>query len=82
MIKKRITLWYILRKTINFLVPDWLFNFLKKHPFLPLIIILLLYAGSSIIKHTDIFPIPCIGILGNDCIQQEQIEDQPFRGIY
>lgn len=48
MIKKRITLWYILRKTINFVVPNGLFNFLKKFPFIPLLLVLLFWITISL----------------------------------
>lgn len=49
MIKKRITFWYILWKTINFVVPNWLFNFLKKYPFIPLILVILFWIANSIL---------------------------------
>ena len=80
--KKRITIWYIIKKTTDFLVPNWLFNWLKKHPFLPLIIVLLLYVGNAILTRTNIFPIPCISIFGTKCIQHEQTAERPFRGGY
>lgn len=35
--------WKTYNNIIGFLVPDWLFKWLKKHPFTPLLIILVLY---------------------------------------
>jgi len=81
--KKRITIWYILKKTIDFLVPNWLFNGLKKYPCLPLIIVLILYFVNQLLSGEKLnFKLPCVSIFGTQCIQHQQEEIKPFRGAY
>lgn len=76
------TIWFYLAAIVNFLVPIWLFEWLKKNPFKPLIVVLILYAASSIYNNTAIFPLPCISIFGTDCIIEESISETPHRGFY
>ena len=75
-------IWKAISKVSNFLVPNWLFNGLKKYPWLPLIIVIILYVGNAVLSNTKIFPIPCISIFGTKCIQTQQEEIRPFRGGY
>lgn len=35
--------WKTYKKIVDFLVPDWLFKWLKKYPYGPLIIVIALY---------------------------------------
>ena len=80
--KKRITIWYFIKKASDIVIPNRLFRWLKKHPFIPLVIVLILYVGNAIITKTSIFPIPCISLFGTKCIQHEQPEMRPFKGAY
>jgi hypothetical protein len=40
---KETTLWTVLNKIGNFLAPDWLMNWWKKHPFLPAVVVITAY---------------------------------------
>lgn len=75
-------LWKFIQKISDFVIPDWLFRWLKKHPFMPLIIVLSLYVITKILSNSDIFPIPCISIFGNECFEMEQPSIRPYRGYY
>jgi len=76
------TIWYYLAALVNFLVPIWLFNWLKKNPYKPLVIVLLLYTFNAIYTNNSLFPLPCISIFGTDCILGESPIERPYRGLY
>lgn len=76
------TIWFYLSAIVNFLVPNWLFEWLKKNPFKPLIIVLILYLLSSLKNDYNFFPLPCISILGTNCIMEESPNEIPYRGFY
>ena len=75
-------IWKIYWKIVNFLCPDWLFNFLKKYYYLPFLLVIILYVGNAIFTKVNIFPLPCTSIFGGSCVKQESPAEKPFKGLY
>lgn len=76
------TVWKLISKINNTLVPAWLFKFLKKHPFYPIVAVVILYFGNAFFDGEKDFSLPCISIFGNKCIENERAPEMPYRGGY
>jgi hypothetical protein len=40
--------WKILSQIINFIIPTWLFHFLQKYPWVPLLIVTMVYMINNL----------------------------------